>query len=81
LDHRHIFRKHDLAHATSLIREVLEVAGQTNIIEDTRQSFEEIGLLDAIQKHDDDAIYNWLAEAICRLIYSGMIPVEHFVLR
>ena len=69
LGHRNIFRKRDLAYATSLIREVLEVAGQNNIIEETRQSFEEIGLLEAIQRHNDDALYNWLAEAIS---YQGI---------
>ena len=61
LAHRHIFRKRDLAYATSLIREVCEAAGQNNIIQETRQSFEEIGLLEAIQRHNDDALYNWLA--------------------
>ena len=63
------FHKRDLAYAISLIRQVCEVAGHNNIIEDTRLSFEEIGLLEAIQKHDDDAIYNWFAAAIS---YQGI---------
>lgn len=69
MSHRNNFRKRDLAYATSLIHAVLEDAGQNNIIEETRQSFEEVGLLDAIQRHDDDALYNWLAEAIS---YQGI---------
>jgi len=64
-----LFKKPGLRYATSLIRQVCEVAGQNNIIEETRQSFEEIGLLDAIQRHDSDALYNWLAEAIS---YQGI---------
>lgn len=69
MGHRNNFRKRDLAYATSLIHAVLEEAGQNNIIEETRQSFEEIGLLEAIQRHDDEALYNWLAEAIS---YQGI---------
>jgi hypothetical protein len=52
-----------------MIRRVCELCGERNLIKNIRQSFQEIGLLDAIQRHDSDALYNWFAEAIS---YQGI---------
>ena len=40
------------------------VSGQFDLIEDVRASFAEAGLTDAVQQHDNDALFAWLAEAI-----------------
>ena len=69
MKHRNGFRKRDLDYATSLIREVCQIAGPINLIEEISASFEEYGILDAIQKHDDDIIFHWLAETIS---YQGI---------
>ena len=58
-----------MAHATSLIRDVCQIAGPVNLIDEIRVSFEEYGILEAIQKRDDDVIFNWLAETIS---YQGI---------
>jgi len=69
LKHQNGFRKRDLAYATSLIREVCLIAGPINLIDEITASFEEYGIVEAIQKHDDDIVFNWLAETIS---YQGI---------
>jgi hypothetical protein len=68
--HRETLRSNTgLDYATNLIRRVCHLSGQFDLIEDVRSSFAEIGLLDAIRLHDDDALFGWLAEAIS---YQGI---------
>jgi hypothetical protein len=40
------------------------LAGQCDLIEDVRASFAEADLIEAVQQHDNDALFAWLAEAI-----------------
>jgi hypothetical protein len=58
-----------LAYATSLIKTICALAGEPTLIEDSRAEFAYMGLLDAIQRHDDNAIFNWLIEAVS---YQGV---------
>jgi hypothetical protein len=58
------FRKRGLAHATHVIRTVSNILCEPTFVEDIRASFAEIGLLDAIQRHDTGALFNWLIGAI-----------------
>ncbi len=61
--------KRHLSYVTNLIRQICDVAGQRDLIEATRASFQQIGLSDAIQRHDNNALFDWLAEAIS---YQGI---------
>ena len=45
------------------------MAGEQTLIEDSRAEFAYIGLLDAIKRHDDRAIFDWLIEAVS---YQGV---------
>ena len=45
------------------------LSGQFDLIADVRASFAEAGLIDAVERHDDDALFAWLAEAIS---YQGI---------
>jgi hypothetical protein len=63
------FDEANLIYASNLVCHVCEISGQHNIIKDIRRSFRGSGLLDAIQRHDDDVIFNWLVEAIS---YQGI---------
>ena len=56
--------KASLDYATNLIRKICVLSGQFDLIEDVRASFAEAGLADAVQRHDSDALFAWLAEAI-----------------
>jgi hypothetical protein len=59
------FRKRGLTHATNIIGEILKIiGGAPAFIEDIRASFAEIDLLNAIQRHDTGALFNWLIAAI-----------------
>jgi hypothetical protein len=62
-------QRNGLAFATTLIHRVCEIAGEENLIEDVRASFQERGLVEAIHRHDNDAIFQWLADAIS---YQGV---------
>jgi hypothetical protein len=62
-------RTDGFAFATTIIRRVCEIAGPDDLIEDLRVAFEEEGLIEAVRHHDDDAIFQWLAEAIS---YQGV---------
>jgi hypothetical protein len=46
-----------------LIKAICALAGEPTLIEDSRAEFAYSGLLDAIQRHDDGAIFDWLIEA------------------
>jgi len=61
--------KTGLLHATDLIRRICRVSEQQNFVEEIRTSFQEAGLLQAVQRHDNDVIFTWLAEAIS---YQGI---------
>ena len=58
-----------MVYATSLIKTICALAGEPTLIEDSRAEFAYIGLLDAIQRHHDGAIFNWLIEAVS---YQGV---------
>ena len=58
-----------LSYATALIRQICSLAGEPTLIEDSRAEFAYIGLLEAIQRHDDGAIFDWLIEAVS---YQGV---------
>ena len=45
------------------------LSGQFDLIADVRASFAEAGLIDAVERHDGDALFAWLAEAIS---YQGI---------
>jgi hypothetical protein len=46
-----------------LIKKICEVAGEPTLIDDARAEFAHIGLLDAIQRHDNSALFEWLIRA------------------
>ena len=53
----------NLKQATALVRTVCEVAGARDLIEDTRNSLRKVGVVRAVQAHDDAVLFEWLAEA------------------
>jgi hypothetical protein len=63
-NHRIGLSKDGLDHATTLIRQICEVTGQDDLIDDVRASFAEHGLQEAVRDHDTDRVFEWLAEAV-----------------
>ena len=59
----------DFRQAVSLIKTVCEVAGSKDLIERARVGLDRAGVLRAIQKHDDEPIFGWLAKATA---YQGV---------
>jgi hypothetical protein len=57
-------RRDGLKHATSLIRDVCELAGMTSLIDDARVWLAAAGVIDAIKHRSDPALFNWLLECI-----------------
>lgn len=58
-----------VAFATRLVREICKVAGEPTIIDDARVHLAADGVLDAIRRHDDDALFGWLMGV---LSYQGV---------
>jgi hypothetical protein len=69
------FKTAGIIYATDLVRRICRISGQFDLIEDIRSFFDEIGLREAIQRHDDDAIFDWLVEAIS---YQGISDAAAF---
>ena len=69
LGHRNGFRKRDLEYATSLIRRVCEIAGPVHLVDEIREELVAYGVIDAVQDHNDDVLFGWLAECIS---YQGI---------
>jgi hypothetical protein len=50
--------------ATSLVRDVCEVAGMPNLIDDAHAELAQAGVIEAVQRHDDATLFGWLLEAM-----------------
>jgi hypothetical protein len=66
---RKSFPADGLKHATALIRKVCVIAGEPTLVADSSAEFAYIGLLDAIQRHDNKLIFSWLIDAVS---YQGV---------
>jgi hypothetical protein len=53
-----------LNQATSLVRMVCRVAGQPSLIDELTEEFRAYGIVDAVRRHDDAALYEHLVAAI-----------------
>lgn len=62
-------RRNGLRHARLLITDVCEVAGSPSLIEDAGDELAQAGVIDAIQRHDNATIFNWLMDAVS---YQGV---------
>jgi hypothetical protein len=57
------------AFATRLVRDICRIAGEPTIIDDSRVHLAADGVLDAIRRHDDAALFGWLMGV---LSYQGV---------
>jgi hypothetical protein len=57
------------ARTLRLVEAVCQLAGPRNMLADTRQGMNETGIARAVERHDTDAIYNWLMEVVS---YQGV---------
>jgi len=62
-------RPNDLRHARVLITDVCEVAGSPSLIEDAGEELAQAGVIEAIRRHDNATIFNWLMDAVS---YQGV---------
>jgi hypothetical protein len=66
-------KRHDaFGHALALIRDVCGVAGTASLIEDARADLARTGVIEAVQHHDDTALFGWLLDVMS---YQGISDV------
>lgn len=58
-----------LRRATALVRRVCDLAASPSLIDDARDELRKAGVIDAIRRHDDAKLYEWLLDAIS---YQGI---------
>lgn len=62
-------RQSGLRHARVLITDICEIAGSPSLIGDAREELAEAGVIEAIQRHDNATIFDWLMNAVS---YQGV---------
>jgi hypothetical protein len=62
-------RRAGFRHATVLVRDVCEIAGLPSLVEGARAELADAGVLEAIQRHDNAVLFDWLIDAMS---YQGV---------
>ena len=70
----------DLAFATSLIRRLCRISGDPELIDDLRYDLACSGVIAAVAAHDDEVLFNWLADCISYQGVSDAIAASYLEL-
>jgi len=57
-------RRDGFRHAARLVAEVCEIAGAPSLIDDARVELARAGVIEAVQRHDDTVLFDWLMDAM-----------------